>query len=505
MNSTSEKSLRGWQADALPAIFEHIDERPLVRAVMGSGKSVLIAELVRHVPVHKPIVVTTPTVRLVDDLADTLEWWTDGEIQPGKYYTHAKDVRQVTVVCNASMPAFVRSPEFAALQERLGRVELWIADEAHRTNEPRVKDSLPKLNPYRRVGFSATPWLADENARLTEFETLAFNYTAAQAIQDGVVVPFRLRHYRDRNKKHTLNEACALAISGAKSRNLGPGLVNARNIADAEEFATYLRQRAGVKAKAVHSEMGRDEEQRRIDALREGELDCLVHVDMLAEGVNLPWLRWLCCRRPVGSKVRFAQEVGRVLRAHPGKEYATIFDPHDLFGCFQLDDKVVLDAGGEIEGDDPLEFPAKHLDFLCDQIKEDPEPPETYHGVPVQLIDPTASYVRKLSLQLQFAGHLEPELKSRHWRSEPPSVKQVDLVRRFKPVLERTADIPPTHKKALEVAIAAAPGLRKGDVSDLIGVLLTLKKMRVWPGWVEVDAEDAAANEKSDGDGQEAA
>ena len=37
---------------------------------------------------------------------------------------------------------------------------------------------------------------------------------------------------------------------------------------------------------------------------------------LLAEGVDLPWLEWLCLRRGAGSRVRLAQEVGRVVRTY---------------------------------------------------------------------------------------------------------------------------------------------------------------------------------------------
>lgn len=470
------KSLRGWQAEALPEIFKHIDVRPLVRAVMGAGKSVLIAELVKNVPDMLNVVITTPSVRLVDDLADTLKSWAG--IDAGRWYTHAKEARRVTVCCNNSLQSLVDSGELP------GPVELWVADEAHKTECDQIKDALKGLNPYRRVGFSATPWRADEGARLSEFDTLAFNYTAVQAIQDGVVVEPLIRHFNG-DKGTSLNDACAQAIAYAVAEGMGPGLANAGNIEDAEEFVDVLTE-AGILARAIHSKLGRAEEAELIEALRIGNLQCLVHVDMLAEGVNLPWLRWLCCRRPVGSKVRFCQEVGRVLRAHPGKDHAVIFDPHNLFSIFKLDDHAVLNAGGEVEGADPLRLPALQLDFLCAQIKEDPEPPETYRGVPVALIDPVSSYLVKLSLQLQFAGAIDPEIKSRHWRAEPPSEKQIALVKKLGTrVLGRT-DMPGEHQTALKVAIAASPGLKKGAVSDLIGILMAVDKRRMWPLGVEL-------------------
>lgn len=476
------KQLRGWQAEALPAIFEHIDDRPVCRAVMGAGKSVLIAELVSHVPDTLHVLVTAPNVALVDDLAETIEWWMDlPEGSVGKWYTHEKRVEQITVCCNDSMQTLAEAGALATL-------ELWVADEAHQTECDSVKEAIEKLDPYRRVGFTATPWRADDEESLTLFSTLAFNYTAVQGMEDGHVVPPRVRHYR--GNANTLNEACAEAIESAVADGLGPGLVNARNIEDAREFVQILSDH-DIKAKAVHSQLAKGLEQERLDALREGDLDCLVHVNMLAEGRDFPWLRWLCCRRPVGSKVRFAQEVGRVLRSDEGKDHAIIFDPHDLFTVFKLDDKAVLDAGGEVEHDDPVKLPALELDFLCRCIKEDPEPPETYRGVPVRLIDPVSSYLTKLMLQFQFAGVLDPEIKSTHWRREPPSQKQLALVRRASTTLGRVDGVPDEHRKALDVAIAAADGLKKGAVSDLISVLLTLKKLRIWPDYIDVDAEQA--------------
>ena len=54
--------------------------------------------------------------------------------------------------------------------------------------------------------------------------------------------------------------------------------------------------------------------------------------------------------------MRFIQEVGRVLRCHPGKEFATIFDPHDLFSKFGLSspEKIGELLAEEPEPDDEL-------------------------------------------------------------------------------------------------------------------------------------------------------
>ena len=115
----------------------------------------------------------------------------------------------------------------------------------------------------------------------------------------------------------------------------GPGLCNARDIVDAEAYAAILTAN-GIKAAAVHSRCNRADVTATMDRLKQGELACVVHVNMLAEGVDYPWLMWLCMRRPVQSRVRFCQEVGRVLRACDGKTKAILLDPHDLMNRFSL-------------------------------------------------------------------------------------------------------------------------------------------------------------------------
>ena len=116
----------------------------------------------------------------------------------------------------------------------------------------------------------------------------------------------------------------------------GPGVFSALTIEDAEGYAEFLTQH-GFKAAAVHSKMSKTVNARVLARLQAGELRAVVHVSMLSEGVDLPWLRWICLRRPVGSRVRFVQEVGRVLRTMPDgdrwgpKDTAYVLDPHALF------------------------------------------------------------------------------------------------------------------------------------------------------------------------------
>ena len=69
------------------------------------------------------------------------------------------------------------------------------------------------------------------------------------------------------------------------------------------------------------------------------------YVNMLAEGFDCPGIMWICARRKIGSRVRFAQEIGRGLRSYHGKTECLVFDPHRLFQRLSLSYEACL---GEI-------------------------------------------------------------------------------------------------------------------------------------------------------------
>jgi superfamily II DNA or RNA helicase len=437
---------------------------PIIRAVTGAGKSILIAEMIAMT--EGVVVLTTPTVKLVNQLAKTLK---ARGLQCGKYYTHAKQHKaKVIVCCNDSLPELAR---------KIDPPELWIADEAHKTECDQVKNVLEDWVPARRIGFTATPYRADENERLSLFDALAYDYGPAQAIRDGVVVPPRVVHYQ--GSATELDAACAEMIAGAS----GPGIVDAKNITDAEDFAAYLEGQ-GIAAKTVHSKLKDATVQRRLRMLEDGELDCVVHVSLLSEGVDLPWLRWLCCRRPIGSRVLFAQYIGRGLRQFEDKRFCTVFDPHDLFGKLSLDYEAILAGGLEDDDDIPL-MPALEIDFALSDVREAHTEVETLAGVPVRIIDPTVAYVRRVHLAMQCQGLIPMQISDTGWRRDEPTSRQLSKISKLSWVVNEH-DVPPEHRRALIVAIKAAHVSDKGTASDLISILKSLQY-----GWPNVSEEAA--------------
>ncbi len=454
---------RRWQAQALPAVLGAVDarQRAVVSAVMGAGKSVLIAELVHQRIGEHAVVVTTPTQALVDQLADTLAQRVGPDLV-GRYFTHAKDAdRPVVVACNASAPALAE-----VLDAQGRRVGLWIADEVHRTETSQMIQASRALRPGGQIGFTATPFRSDGRQKLRLWDTVVFRYSLADALNDQVLVPWTVIPW-DGEGDEDLDAVCTQLI---RRHADGPGMVNAADIADAEHFAGVLRSH-GMAVDTVHSRRPAADNTAALEALEIGDLDCIVHVNMLAEGIDLPWLRWLCLRRPVSARVRFIQEVGRVLRASPGKDRAILLDPHDLFGAFGWHLDEALGEWEKVTG------PPR-------------EPVEREPGgerLPVAT-DPWTAYCRRLLLPLQAAGWAtDAKVSSDAWRRDLPTPKQLKYLRVCRNWRPWTL-LPGEHAQVMALLLSHTGDMTRGAVSDLIAVSRAVTQHRGYP--VDADAVD---------------
>jgi superfamily II DNA or RNA helicase len=455
---------RRWQREALPLAVEAVRarKRVVISAIMGAGKSVAIGALVglaADKPGARPVVVGVPTQALVRQIAATLEQRLPGKV--GQWYADRKRIGAVTVACYDSLPGLAL--ELLARGTPCG---LLVCDEVHQTQADSVRQAVALLAPTGAIGFTATPFRSDERERLELWDEVAYTYTLADALTDGVLVPWRTVNYDGSGEDDTDHVVSEMILGHAR----GPGIVSALSIEDAEAYAGILRDR-GHKAEAIHSAMPRAARDLRVEWLRScppGETRCLVHVALLSEGVDFPWLRWLGLRRPVEARVRFVQELGRVLRSHPGKAEALVLDPHDLLGYHGIAHAPAVGACTEtLDAREPRE--------ALTPIER--EPP---HLRPAVAVDAATRWARSLLLSLQAAGLAAP-LRPSGWRTNAPSEKQIETLQR---TYRRAARlVPEAHRPALRVLARPeiARGLQRGAVSDLIGTLFAVLDRGAWP------------------------
>lgn len=281
----------------------------------------------------------------------------------------------------------------------VGFFDLIIADESHRSIYNLYGD-LFKYFDAIQVGLTATPveMVSRSTCRLfgCDYKLPTANYPLEQAIADRKLVPFRVvahttKFLRDGIKAaHLTDEQVAqLEDQGidpntldfdAKEiddavfnkdtnrvilRNLmdnglrdadgqlpGKSIVFARNIDHArllaELFDEMYPQFAGKFCRVIHSKEPRAED--LIDQFKEpnGDLRIAISVDMLDTGIDVPEVVNLVFAKPVKSKVKFWQMIGRGTRLcknlfGPGKDKSEflIFDHWNNFEFHELNAEEV--------------------------------------------------------------------------------------------------------------------------------------------------------------------
>lgn len=455
------RPLRTWQAEALPLVLAELEAAAtaLVVAVTGSGKSVLLAEAVAQIllrdPVIGTVVITTPTRRLVEQLAATLGERI-GPHRVGRYYTSTKDLhRPVIVACNSSAVTLA-----AVLRAHQRPVALWIADEAHRTETRGLEAAANALRPRWTLGCTATPFRADEKETLRRFTKVTYRYGFRRALADGVIVPWRVVPYT--GGESTVDDT---VIDLVLEHGIAPGVINAASVKDASEFAGRLSA-MGIPAAAVHSEQDQRSQDRLLAQLRDGRLHYVVYPSLLSEGADFPWLRTLVLRRKVGSPVRFVQEVGRVLRTHPDKDEALILDPHNLFADLSLTGDEQL---GEPTPEEPSGRTGGGGGGAAGALGE-----ATLRGVAL-----VSAWARQLVLAARADGLL-PEAAAKVLRRDlPASPRQLTAL---SGVLSSARWLPERHAAVVRYLAEGGHVTSSGLASDLLDVLFAVRRRRA--AWV---------------------
>ena len=328
---------RGWQADPLPIVLRTLRSgRPaLVSACTGAGKSIYLALLLHDVLGTLRdgwvVVVTVPTEALVEQLTATLAGVL-GVSQVGRWYGRIKRQRTVTVCCLPSLTGLVEH-----LQTEGQRCALWVGDEVHRAEA--YAETLDALAPRARLGLTATPYLS--RTGLTMWPELTYRYSMDQAIRAGDLVPPQTHCWHGDETDVTP----AILEMVRRLDVQGPGVISSEDVTDCEDAARWYTE-SGLSADPIHSRLSTRRRKALLERLQRGDVRALVHVRVLSEGVDLPWLRWLGLRAK-GHRTRLGlvQEVGRGLRAYPGKTHAIVLDPLGLMesvGIIHAEDLVKI-------------------------------------------------------------------------------------------------------------------------------------------------------------------
>ena len=225
-----------------------------------------------------------------------------------------------------------------------------VIDEAHHATSRTYRAVLRYFDPAFLLGLTGTPERADGQNALDVFRNTAHRMDLRTAVESGILCDVRcfrvetnvdlsrlrfngnLYNQRDLEVSVSVPERDRLILETYAENVPGrAAVVFCVSVAHAESMAQRFSV-AGFAAKAVSGKLSKLERERTLAQFDNGAIRVLCACDVLNEGWDAPHIEVLLMARPTLSKVIYQQQIGRGMRAHPGKASLVLFDFVDAFG-----------------------------------------------------------------------------------------------------------------------------------------------------------------------------
>lgn len=316
------------------------EKRGVIVSAVGTGKSLVMAYLVKALAVNSLIVV--PSRGLLGQLANDFNSWfgqhmvedvTTARVRSNK---PLKPLRLVTVQTLASLQ---KSGELSQL---VHDVKALYVDEIHHAGSSSYTNLLAEIpHIYYRFGFTGT-FLRNDSKSLDMWGFLSnvlYRYSAQQAIADGFLTPMKLHCYElpgvrksrypteyDHNycNNKELYRKVYEIVSSAKPDEQILILVNRKDKAG-RIFHEYLLQN-GIANNYISGDDKKDTINATIEAFNLKKIRVLIGSSVIGEGIDVRSTDHLIMCQGGKSEIVMVQAVGRAIRLFPGKEVANVHD-----------------------------------------------------------------------------------------------------------------------------------------------------------------------------------
>jgi DNA repair protein RadD len=339
-------TLRYYQQEAVDAAWQALRQRehPVIQCPTGSGKSLIIAELVRRVAERGGrVLIATHVQELVEGNAKEFHNLTG--IEPGILCAGLARTDKGHDVLFASVQSLYKP----AKNGEIAPFDLIVVDECHLVQD---RESDAKFYPTtfsafpdaQRVGLSATPFRMDgpvygEGRFFTE---KCYEISVLQLVQDGFLAPlvginpklsldldkikktageYDVKSIEDQETDEWLKECVATTIELARGRK--HLAVFCPTISVAERAAEIFNYAGLAAATVVADTVDRGD---LLGAWKAGSFPVMCSVGILTTGFNFPALDCLVILRPTESLALHQQILGRGTRTADGKKNCLVID-----------------------------------------------------------------------------------------------------------------------------------------------------------------------------------
>lgn len=344
--------------------FQKGNKKAIIQLPVGCGKSGLISILPFGIS-NGRVLVIAPNLTIKDELSEILNitnkrmcFWNKCRIlspevmKTGPYIAVLDSYDANIHDCDQSHFVVTNIQQLASSADKWlpqfsnEYFDMILIDEGHHNVAPSWKKVFEKFPDAKVASLTATPFRSDQQDIEGE---LIYKYPFKSAMLKGYikrvqaiyVAPGELYFtYRGDERHYTLEDVLQLKEEEWFSKGVALSRICNEHIVDASlDKLEILRQSGtqhqiiavacsvdhareirsiyaerGFKAAEIHSKMSATEQEKVIQDLKSGILDCIVQVFMLGEGFNHPKLSVAAIFRPFRSLSPYVQFVGRAMR-----------------------------------------------------------------------------------------------------------------------------------------------------------------------------------------------
>lgn len=327
--------------DAIDDARSHGQPCGLVVMSMGLGKTAVSAFFIRQVLEADPgrVLYLCHDTEILRQARRTFEVILGPRHTYGFFHGTEKHIHRVDVL-------FATFQTMATWREKFGVEEFSyvVVDEAHHASAPTYLPTLRYFRPVFMLGMTATPERGDGLEITGIFGDPLVRLDLPEAIARGFLCDIDYRLMTDEIVNTGLLETPAGQLSFAQlnrtifvpkrdeeiariTQDKASELADPRiavfcsSIRHAEQIARVIPD--GV---VLHARLPADERRRRLDAFRSGDVNTLLTINMLNEGVDVPQVNVIVFLRATSSETIFYQQLGRGLRKAQGKRNVLVLD-----------------------------------------------------------------------------------------------------------------------------------------------------------------------------------
>lgn len=365
--------LRHYQLKCVEAVFREWEKVASTMIVMatGLGKTFTFSEVVRRMAPKRSIVIAHRSELLTQAANHVSKCGLEVQIEKAGQKASV-DLFHKSPVVVASVQTLISGKD----KKRMEKFDphdfgLLVIDENHHSAASSYRQIIAhfRKNPDLKVfGCTATPDRSDELALGEIFESVAFNYGIAEAIEDGWLVPIEQQLVRVKSLDYShvrttagdLNGADLAAVMEAEENLQGitaaaievigdrKTIVFTSSVRHAEMCAEIFNRHRSGMAMCISGATPEGERTMLLKDFASGKFQVFVNCSIATEGFDCPDVQCIVMGKPTKSRSLYTQMVGRGTRAIAGvlDDLHSAYERREAIAASRKPSCIVLDFAG---------------------------------------------------------------------------------------------------------------------------------------------------------------